>query len=82
MVEIVSARIDEETRRRMRRLPHVNWSQVIREAIDERLQVEEARKRPDRAQLVEAKRLADSVRRASPGWDSTEEIRKWRELRR
>jgi len=82
MVEIVSARIEEETRRRMRRLPHVNWSQVIREAIEERLQTEEARRRPERAQLLEAKRLAGSVRRPSPGWDSTEEIRKWRDLRR
>jgi len=82
MVEVVSARIDEETRRRMRRLPHVNWSQVIREAINDRLRKEETRRRPDRAQLLEAKRLADSVRRPSPGWDSTEEIRRWRDLRR
>jgi len=82
MVEVVSARIDEETRRRMRRLPHVNWSQVIREAINDRLRREEMRRRPDRAQLLEAKRLADSIRRPSPGWDSTEEIRRWRDLRR
>jgi len=82
MGETISARIEEETHRRMRHLPHVNWSQVIREAIEERLQVEEARRRPDRAQLLKAKRFADSVRRPSTGWDSTEEIRKWRDLRR
>jgi hypothetical protein len=82
MGETISARIDEETRRRMRRLPHVNWSQVIREAIEERLRMEEVRRRPERAQLLEAKRLVDSVRRSSSGWGSTEEIRKWRDLRR
>jgi len=82
MVEVVSARIDEETRRRMRRHPGVNWSQVIREAIEGRLDEEDTRRRPERAQLFEARALVDSVRAPSSGWDSTEEIRKWRELRR
>jgi hypothetical protein len=82
MVEVVSARIGEGTRLRMRRHPRVNWSQVIREAIEDKLDEEDARRRPDRAQLLGAKMLVDSVRAPSPGWDSTEEIRKWRERRR
>ena len=32
-MEVVSVRVDEETRRKMRYLSHVNWSEVIRAAI-------------------------------------------------
>jgi len=82
MVEVVSARIDEETRRRMRRLPQVNWSEVMREAIQRKLREEERRRELDPEKLREAARITDELRRPSPpGWDSTEEIRRWRERR-
>ncbi len=82
MVEVVSARVDDETRRRMKRLPHVNWSEVVREAIIERLKMEESRREIDVSKLHEAAELTDSVKRMYPGWDSVEEIRSWRERRR
>ena len=41
MTEITSALIDENTCRRMRRRPHINWSQIIREAIAEKIIEEE-----------------------------------------
>jgi hypothetical protein len=82
MVEIVSARVDAETRRRMKRLPHVNWSEVLRAAIIERLKEEERRREINVSKLHEAAELTDSVRKKYPGWDSTEEIRSWRERRR
>ena len=81
MTDVVSARIDDDTRRRMRRLPHINWSQVIREAITEKISEEERRPHVDPQDLREAARITDSVRAPSPGWDSTEEIRRWRERR-
>ena len=81
MTDIVSARIDEDTRRRMKRLPHINWSQIIREAITEKIHEEERRPPVDPKELREASEIADSVRAPSPGWDSTEEIRRWRERR-
>lgn len=81
MVEIVSARVDDETRRRMRRLPHINWSEVIRGAIVEKIREEERRRDVDPAELREAAAITDSVRGPAPGWDSTEEIRRWRERR-
>ena len=80
MVEVVSARIDDETRRRMRRLPHINWSEVIREAIVEKIRDEE-RRDVDPRDLREAVRITDSLRARAEGWDSTEEIRRWRERR-
>lgn len=74
--------MDEETRRRMRRLPFINWSEVIREAIIEKLRKEERSRDVDVKKLQEAARTTDSIRWSSPGWDSTEEIRRWRERRR
>lgn len=81
MVDVVSARIDGETRRRMRKLPHVNWSVVIREAITEKIREEEQRREVDPRDLREAVRITDSLRAPAEGWDSTEEIRRWRERR-
>ena len=82
MVEVVSARVDDETRRRMRRLPHINWSEVMREAILEKLREEERRRDVDVGRLLAAARVTDAIREPSRGWDSTEEIRRWRERRR
>jgi transcriptional regulator of met regulon len=82
MVEVVSARVDEETRRKMRRLRHVNWSEVVREAIQEKIRLEDRRRVRDAAEVEEALHLMDSIRRPHPGLDGTEEIRKWRDLRR
>jgi nicotinamide mononucleotide adenylyltransferase len=82
MVEVVSARVDEDTRRRMRRLRHVNWSEVVRTAIREKIHEEESRREVDPAEVEEALRLMDRVRRPLRGFDGVEEIRKWRDLRR
>jgi transcriptional regulator of met regulon len=82
MVEVVSARVDEETRRKMRRLRHVNWSEVLREAIQERIRLEGCIRERSEADVREALRLMDSIRRPRPGFDGTEEIRKWRDRRR
>ena len=82
MVEVVSARVDEDTRRRMKRLRHVNWSEVVRMAIKEKIREEESRREVDPFEVEEALKLMDSVRRPRPGFDGTEEIRKWRDLRR
>jgi len=84
MVEVVSAKIDDETRRRMKRLQEVNWSEVMREAIIKKVEEEERRQAlVDRERLRRAAAETDSLRTpATPGWDSTEEIRKWREARR
>jgi hypothetical protein len=44
---------------------------------------EENKKRKfDLNKLKEAAEITDKIRKLSPGWSSTEEIRKWRELRK
>ena len=84
MVEVVSAKVDDETRRRMRRLPGVNWSEVMREAIVNKIEEEETRRaQVDMERVEKASRETDALRTPSkPGWDSTEEIRRWRDARR
>ena len=82
-MDVVSIRIDDETRKKMRSLSHVNWSEIIRKAIKEKVLEEEIEKRRlDPASLATAARVTDELRRPSPGWSSAEEIRRWRDLRK
>ena len=76
-------KVDKETRNKMRRLANVNWSETIRRAINETIEREElAERNVDPRDIKEGLKIAQSIRRPSKGWDSTKEIRKWRELRR
>jgi hypothetical protein len=78
---VISIRVDDETKRAMNAHKNVKWSEVIREGIKRKLAEEEARK-VDRRLLLKAVKATDMLRRKSPGFDSTEEIRRWREARR
>ena len=82
---VVSVKVDEETKRRMARLRDINWSEVVRVAIRRRLELEETLRAPvDRREAAEAARRMDEFReRIGPSdFDSTREIRRWRDLRR
>ena len=82
-MSVVSVRLDEETRRKMKLLSHLNWSEVIRQAIVQKITEEENKKRRlDPKTLKEAAEITDKIRKPSPSWSSTEEIRKWRESRK
>ena len=82
-MEVVSVKVDKELRDKMRRFSDVNWSETIREAIRRAVAEEELKgRRVDPDEVREASRLTDSVRKAAEGWDSTEEIRRWRDARR
>ena len=70
----VSVRVDEKTKRRMDEL-NVNWSAVLREHIDERIE-----KSKDR-DLAQAVLLTEQTRQSVDGWNSTDEIRRWRNER-
>jgi Arc/MetJ-type ribon-helix-helix transcriptional regulator len=57
----------------MKRLSHVNWSSVIREAIKRKVREEERR------DLAEAVLLNEELKRKPPkGWDTAKVIREWR----
>jgi hypothetical protein len=83
-MEVVSVKVDKKIKERMQRLSKVNWSETIRDAIRNRLDEEEMKERHlDLKEVQEASRIADSIRKPSPpGWDSTVEIRKWRDARK
>jgi len=74
-MSIVTVRVDEETKKKMSRMRHVNWSSVLREAIDKKL----AESNRD---LASAVLTTDKLRKIAPsGWNSVEVIRFWREHR-
>lgn len=77
---VVSIRVDEQLKRKMERLRHVNWSELIRSAISAKVRQEELSERHVSPEsLLRAKTITDKLRRPSPGWNSVEEIRKWRD---
>ena len=83
---IVTVRLDDKLKNKMKKFRRVNWSEVIRGAILERISIEEslsARRVIDVALLQKAIRDQDRLRTKTTGtWSGAEEIRKWRELRK
>ena len=60
---IISVRVSEEIKKRMEKLKHINWSEVIRKAIIEVLEEEEGRN------LARAVLLNEKIRKRAPkGW--------------
>ena len=83
IVEVVSVKVENKMKEKMKKLAHVNWSQVIRDAIAGKIEEEERMARDiDTELLQEAARMTDTIRRAVKGWSSVEEIRRWREARK
>ena len=82
MNEVVSFRVKRELKEKMERLRHINWSEVVRRAIEETIKREESRlKERDRARMRAAGLRTGQLRRRIPGWSGVEEIRRWRGIR-
>ncbi len=74
--EVFSVRIEKEIKERMKKLRHIDWSEVVRAAIIETLEKEEGRN------LAKAVLITEKIRKKAPkGWNSVEVIRYWRERR-
>ncbi|MFX1286597.1 MAG: hypothetical protein ACFFB5_23370 [Promethearchaeota archaeon] len=72
----ISVRVDARMKKEMERLKQVNWSEVIRVAIKERLDQEKQKN------LAKAVLINEKIRRKAPsGYDSTKIIREWRDRR-
>lgn len=72
----ISVRVDERMKKEMERLTQVNWSEVIRIAIRERLEQEKQKN------LAKAVLVNEKIRKKAPrGYDSTRIIREWRDRR-
>jgi predicted transcriptional regulator len=75
---IFTVRVDEELKRKMNDLKEVNWSEVTRAAIEEKVREMEMWRRVDVQRLKLASAETDDLRRKVEGWSSTSEIRRWR----
>jgi len=81
---VISFRIDEKLKGKMERLKHINWSDVVRKAIQETIEKEEEklrRKKKNAQRIKEALVRNIALERRVEGWSSVEEIRRWRERR-
>lgn len=73
---LLTVRVDDETKARMDRIQGINWSEVVRERIEEVLDREARKNRIEALKIME--RLS---RKSPPGWDSTAFIRRMRDTR-
>ncbi|MBO3840306.1 MAG: hypothetical protein QXN75_06825 [Thermoproteota archaeon] len=86
-MSIITVRVPKSLKRRMSRFKNVNWSEVIREAILERIVIEEKSADKDLELIRKAVKEMDELRcdiEARNGkcdYDSAETIREWREIR-
>jgi hypothetical protein len=84
-MEVMSVRIDADTRRLMEELSDVNWAEIMRQAVKDRLRIELELRHPiDRKRATAARRRTDQ-RRAELGFQTfstTDEVRKWRDRRK
>ena len=56
---ILTVRLSDRLKRHMKRLRHVNWSQIVRGAIEERMRLELTQEGRDRLLIQEASRSID-----------------------
>ncbi|HUX98271.1 MAG TPA: hypothetical protein VMV49_01840 [Candidatus Deferrimicrobium sp.] len=69
----------------MQQYKDINWSEVLREAVEKRIKIEDELRNHeiDLALAIKASAEIDKLRKQSDGtWNGAEEIKKWREIRR
>jgi len=70
----ISIRIEKALKEEMDRLSHLNWSEIIRQAIKVKINQE------GQKNLVKAILINEKIRKIAPdGFDSTKIIREWRD---
>jgi Arc/MetJ-type ribon-helix-helix transcriptional regulator len=81
----ITIRIPGELKKRMDRVKDVNWSEVVRRAITDRLKIEEKLKTKDWDLVARAVKRSDDIRESlervtgKTDYDSAETIRSWRD---
>lgn len=82
---VFSLRIPEDLKKKMESLSNINWSEEIRFFLSKRIQEELARRNIDPIRLEHAVKSSNELRKvhiAGENWDSTQELRKWRDQRK
>jgi hypothetical protein len=84
---LVTVRVPERLKKQMRRLRSVNWSELLRQAIEERIELEQRSMVKDWDRVRQGSLKADAIRRVIErkygylDFNSAETIRYWRENR-
>ena len=77
----MSTKIPEKLRKRVEKLSHINWSEVMRLSIIKKVEEEEEKMiHRDRKSMKQSLQTIKKIRRKAQG-NTTEELRKWREVR-
>jgi hypothetical protein len=77
----MSTKIPEKLRKRVEKLSHINWSEVMRLSIVKKVEEEEERMMyRDRKSIENSLKKMKKLRRKAQG-DTTEELRTWREVK-
>ncbi len=81
MMPTMSTKIPENLKKRIEKLSHINWSEVMRTAVLKRVEEEEKRIMDRDSKLIDHTiQIMDQLRRKAKG-NTTEELRAWREIR-
>ena len=81
---IISVRIDKQIHERMRELDHINWSAIIRRALQQQV-IQLQRRKFDKEKVKRACDRIDKIRASGVfdgGKSSVEIIREWRDKRK
>ncbi len=85
MEETITLRIRKKLKHKMRMLKHINWSQLIRDYLEQRVEVEEDRLKTkrDAKRIKNAVKSMDKIARTlqGSGWSGSEEVISWRKRR-
>jgi metal-responsive CopG/Arc/MetJ family transcriptional regulator len=83
----ITIRISEDLKRKMDKVKKVNWSEVVRRAIVDRLKMEEKLRTKNWELVGRASKKSDDIRESlericgKSDYDSAETIRGWRDAR-
>ena len=84
-MSVVSFKVDSKLKKKMQQYKDINWSEVLREAVERRIKIEEELRNHeiDLPLAIKASAEIDKLRKKSSGtWNGAEEIQKWREIRK
>jgi hypothetical protein len=87
MLAVITVRVPERLKRRMREVKSVNWSALLRDAIQARIDLERRATARDQERVREAGVQADTIYKEMASkygyvdFNSAETIRYWREVR-
>jgi hypothetical protein len=83
---VLTVRVPDTLKRRLRMFPEVNWSQIVRSALEDRVTMEmSTHEAKDKKRILRAVRIqdeaAEKTAKWSRQWSSIEVIRWWRQHR-